>query len=65
MIVHSNVTLTSVGTPLHLIEICNATLLQFTRATRKQQAKDNIIATISAVIERGLGFGVDSHEKIH
>jgi hypothetical protein len=65
MIAHSNVTLTSAGKHLHLIEICNATLLQFTGATRKRRAKDNIIATILAVIEHKLGFEADSHEKIH
>jgi hypothetical protein len=62
---HSNVTLTSVGMPLHSTEICNATLLQFTRTTCKQRVKDSIIATISAVLARELGIVADSHEKIH
>jgi hypothetical protein len=65
MIVHSNVTLTSAGLPLHSIEICNATLLQFTRTTRKRRAKDSIIVTTPAVLAEGLGAVADSREKIH
>ena len=65
MIAHSNVTLTSAGLPLHLIEICNATLFQFTQTTRKRRAKDSIIVTTPAVLAEGLGIVADSHEKIH
>jgi hypothetical protein len=65
MIAHSNVTLTSAGLPLHLIEICNATLFQFTRTTHKRRAKDSIIVTTPAVLAEGLGVVADSHEKIH
>jgi hypothetical protein len=65
MTAHSNVTLTSAGLPLHLIEICNATLFQFTRITRKRRAKDSIIVTIPTVLAEGLGIVADSHGKIH
>jgi hypothetical protein len=65
MIAHSNVKLTSAGLPLHLIEICNATLFQFTRTTRKRRAKDSITVTTPAVLAEGLGVVADSHEKIH
>jgi hypothetical protein len=65
MTAHANVTLTSAGLPLHLIEICNATLFQFTRITRKRQVKGSIIVTIPAVLAEGLGVVADSHGKIH
>jgi len=65
MIARSNVTLMIAGLPLHLIEICNATLFQFTRTTHKRRAKDSIIVTTPAVLAEGLGVVADSHEKIH
>jgi hypothetical protein len=65
MIAHSNVTLTIAGLPLHLIEICNATLFRFILKTRKRRVKDSIIVTIPVVLAEGLGIVADSHGKIH
>jgi hypothetical protein len=65
MTAHTNATLTSASLPLHLIEICNATLFQFIRKTRERRAKDSIIVPIPAVLAEGVGVVADSRGKIH